>query len=202
MTSAISTPATPRGALCAIALLFVLTGAACKPGSAGSSHGPDVPLPPLQVGQDARLDAAAAALRSCTDLTLHDGLPHRLFERAAFDDERSAKSTEDRHGQFFYVAPIPIGASDVEAIRAALYESAGFAPRDPTSHELCGGFHADYVVTWSEGSTSYEIHRCFGGHEANLYDEAPDPVTSDLTGRPGTVELVLQDFRAQRPRRW
>jgi hypothetical protein len=200
MTRAISISAIPRDALCAIALLFVLTGAACKPGDADSSHGPGIPLTPLQVGEDARFDAAAAALRSCTDLTLREGLPHHLFERAAFDDERSAKSTEVRHGEFFYVAPIPIGVTDVEAIRAVLSDPSGFAERDPDEAKLCGGFHADYAVTWSASGAPYEMHVCFGSNEANLYTTS-GLVSLDLISVPDSAKAILKDFRAQRPPR-
>jgi hypothetical protein len=201
MTGAKSTSAKPRGALGAIALLFVLTGAACD------SHGEDDPFggvltpTPLRVGDNERFDAAAAALRSCTDLTLHEGLPHRLFERATFEDERSAKSTEVRHGEFFYVAPIPIGLTDVEAICAVLSDPSGFAERDPDVAKLCGGFHADYAVTWSASGAPYEMHVCFGCNEANLYTTS-GLVSLDLISVPDSAKAILKDFRAQRPPRW
>lgn len=186
--------------IAAIALGALALGACGEP---HDSFGGGSFAVPLRAGDDPCFDRAAADLRASTDLVLHEGLPHGMFERELCKSELETKSTEVRHGQLFYVAPIPITPADADALRATFCEAGNYYARDPDAMKLCGGFHADYALTWSSGAGEYELQVCFGCHEADLHTPTGlvaldlrhiDPVT-------GPAHDALHRFRAQRPAR-
>jgi len=142
-------------------------------------------------------------LRACVDLVLYEGLPHGLFERDLCESELRTKSTVRRHGELIYAAPIPITAADADALRATFGEAGNYFARDATGMSLCGGFHADYELTWTSSAGEYELHVCFGCYEANLYSPA-GLVPFGMRGthyRPSPPRDTLHPFRVQRPAR-
>lgn len=179
---------------------------ACALGACGEPHdsfGGGSFAVPLRAGEDPRFDRAAADLRASSDLVLHEGLPHGLFERALCEAEFHSKSTVERHGHLFYAAPIPLTPADADSLRATFGDPDNFFPRDPDTYSLCGGFHPDYALTWSSGAGAYELHLCFGCYEANLYTPT-GPVPFGLRGthyRSSPPRDTLHAFRVQRPAR-
>lgn len=187
--------------IASIALLTLALGA-CDRDESASSHRSEISMP-LRSGEDPRFDRAAADLRACVDLVLYEGLPHGMFERDLCESELRAKSTVRRHGELFYAAPIPITAADADALRATFGEADNYFARDATGMSLCGGFHADYALTWSSSAGEYELHVCFRCYEANLYSPA-GLVPFGMRGthyRSSPPRDTLHPFRVQRPAR-
>jgi hypothetical protein len=67
--------------------------------------------------------------------------------------------------------------------------------------KLCGGFHPDWCIEFKNGDDVYQVHVCFGCHEARLYGPKND-VYSDLNDEVLRVfKAVLSPLQKNRPRR-
>lgn len=185
-------------------LLAAASSIACSCGDSNGASPEGVMSVPLKAGENARFDEAAAALRTATDVTLYEGLPHPTFERDLFESELASKPVIRSHAWPFYATPLPVSAEDASAIQAAFSTSGYFALRNPDVGKLCGGFHPDYELRWSGPRGNYEMQFCFGCNEVNLHTPS-GAVEFDMVGghydAAGPYRRLLFGRREQRPAR-
>lgn len=130
--------------------------------------------------------------------TLHEGLPHRLFEETTFKKEREKNGVFSIGGEYFYPEVLPISREDEYQITHLLGLPETVKPY--SGYKLCGGFHADYMITWRKREDPpISVLFCFGCGEVLI-------VNGDLTQRAdltpdGHRELatVLKKYRLNRP---
>lgn len=117
-----------------------------------------------------------AGIGDTTSLVVFEGLPNREFEPSVFKAEGEAKATREVAGFLFYREPLPVGASDLAAIRALVADPKTLRPF--SGEKKCGGFHPDDAVEWREGGVTKTLLLCFSCGEARLgstrYDLAID----------------------------
>jgi hypothetical protein len=154
----------------------------------------------LRPGDDKRFDDALAALQRGAEVTLLEGLPRG---RTLSESETASKLTFVSNGQVFYQRPLPLTELETEAVRIGIGEHALYSRREPGVYKLCGGFHADYALSWISRDGPCEMHFCFGCSEVDLF--TPDEkVELDMRGgsteaRRGALGKLLTPHFAQRP---
>ncbi len=160
--------------------------------------------PPPRRVDDPRFEVAATTLLSATDVTLYEGLPHRLFEREKCEAEAKSKAVFRSHGELFYELPLPVTESEAVVMRSTFSRGENYWARDPEVMSLCGGFHADYALRWSVNGEHYEMQFCFGCSDVDLH--TPNGLVSLGMGSRrqdgDPFQDVLLGHRAQRPARW
>lgn len=140
-----------------------------------------------------------AAVAGAEKMTLHEGLPHQMFESDLMESERRSKPVQELNGYWFYKEPLAPAAEDVKRLTQLLSEPATFAPF--SGEKKCGGFHPDYAVEWQKDSSSYRALICFGCDEAKLFGPGIDE-RHDLSARAmPELEALLTKHRKNRPPR-
>ena len=138
-----------------------------------------------------------AAIAGADRMTLHEGLPHQLFERELLESERRSKPVRELDGYPFYQAPLALSAEDARRLTQLLSDPATL--NRFSGEKLCGGFHPDYAVEWQKGSRSYRALLCFGCEEAKLLGPGLDQ-RYDLAGPAGSeLQALLGSYRHSRP---
>lgn len=115
-------------------------------------------------------------------IEFHAGLPAR--HDAGFKKESEREDIFDVGGQLFYRTAIPL--KDEEATRKLFGSPAILAPWSGVKR--CGGFHADYAVSWSHQGKPVHLMVCFGCGEIRvqledrnfLYNIAPGEMEEAL----------------------
>lgn len=153
--------------------------------------------------------ALAAAAAQAEKFTVHEGLPHSFEGKEFVENEVRTKQTVSFDGERFYLPPQPAAAEDKAKLQR-LFDQGLFKPWGGL--KFCGGFHADYAVSFESGGAAYQVLLCFGCHEARLLRialENPNEkkvtafrLTADLTDT-GYKELqeLFKKYRKQRPAR-
>lgn len=140
-----------------------------------------------------------SAVADAEKMTLHEGLPHQMFESDLMESERRSKPVQELHGDWFYKEPLAPSAEDVKRLRQVLSEPATFQPF--SGEKKCGGFHPDYAVEWQKGQSSYQALICFGCGEVKLFGPGIDE-RHDLGARAvPELEALLTKHRKNRPQR-
>ncbi len=139
----------------------------------------------------------SSTIRQADRLTLHEGLPHQMYESAALATEKKSKPTVNLHGFSFYRESLELKAGDDEELKALLGDPRTFEPF--AGEKRCGGFHPDYAVEWSVGGKVHTVLICFGCGEVKLYGptgETRYDIQQDVRKR---LENVLKPYRKNRP---
>lgn len=100
-------------------------------------------------------------------ITVYEGLPHPMYEEEEFRRELQAKATVQLHGFPFYREPLALKQGDVETLRGLLGTEGSYMPYG--GEKMCGGFHPDYAVEWTNGRGVDHCLICFGCSEARVY---------------------------------
>ncbi|WP_020474858.1 hypothetical protein [Zavarzinella formosa] len=145
---------------------------------------------------DENIKALTAGMAKAKTLTLLEGLPHQMFEKAALDKELKDKKTVKQRDFPFYEGAITPKADDAKALIALFGDLKSFARY--RGEKKCGGFHPDWLVEFKDGDDTYQALVCFGCHEARLYGPKND-VYADLNG--GMLEKLHAILGAQHKNR-
>ncbi len=147
----------------------------------------------------AQLQSIADGIGRASTFTLHEGLPHPMWEAEAHKKELATKEIVRFHGSSFYQRPLAVAAVEVEELRRLV--SAPDSYRPYSGEKRCGGFHPDYALTWQDGTDAYRLLICFGCHEMKLYGPKVG-LTLDIRGDAfRAFESTLKKHRQQRPER-
>lgn len=186
-----------------LVLLAAACSIACGREDQSDAFGMGEPPALPKFGDDALFDEAADALRSATDVTLYEGLPHHTRERDLLESELASKSVVRSHDWPFYATPMPLESAEKDALRIAFSNPGNFCARDPNAYKLCGGFHPDYELRWSGPAGNYEMQFCFGCGEVNLYTPSGmagfDMIGGYREDSTSPYRELLFTRRAQRP---
>ena len=135
-------------------------------------------------------------MASChaTSLTLYEGLPHQAFDRELMESEIVTKKTIHWHDFPFYERPLTASTADVETLRSLCENPDSFcAYRGP---KLCGGFHPDYCLSWTDGEESYDLLICLGCIEVKFFGGGHE-LLADIRSR--QLKQILRRYHDQRP---
>ena len=130
-------------------------------------------------------------------LTLHEGLPHQMWEGKLLAAELAGTRTVTLHGFPFYAGPIAPSESDAARLRTLCGQRETFGRyRGPKE---CGGYHPDWCIELTAEEGAYRVLVCYGCHEARLYGPEYE-VWSDL-GKGSLEHLVevMNPYRKNRP---
>jgi hypothetical protein len=154
-------------------------------------------LPGSGLGPQAPFDSTVAAIDAAAkSAQLFEGLPHP-FERELLESEQKRAATRRLHGELFYEKAQAVPSDAAEKLRVAMND----AVRPYRGMKLCGGFHADYAITWQTGRATYAALVCFGCSEIKLHVPGGE-LTADMSAEGAkALRLLLEPFRKERPPR-
>lgn len=140
-----------------------------------------------------------ATARGATRLTLHEGLPHQMFEATQLDSELKTKPTVTLHGFPFFQETLTLKEEDAVRLKEVLGDERSFEPFQGT--KSCGGFHPDYCAEWEADGGVYRCLICFGCGEVKVY--GPDRALHCDIRREvkADLEKLLKPYRKNRPER-
>lgn len=150
------------------------------------------------------VDARAArsfadAIARADQLTLYEGLPHQMFERAVLEHELKSKPTIRLHDYPFYSQPLSVSVEDAKRLREILSHRKTF--ESFAVEKKCGGFHPDWAIEFQSDSRRYRALLCFGCGEAKI-STSSSPSRYDLQDlAKEELEKILTRYRTNRPRR-
>lgn len=159
------------------------------------------------IGHAEATTALALAVARADKFTVHEGLPHPFEGKEVVQNEILLKRTELLDREWFYVPAQPVPEKDAEKLRRLLANGL-FEPWRGV--KFCGGFHADYAVSFVADGVTWQVLICFGCHEARILRLPPKAriaqgmagfrLTTDLT-KAGFRELdeLFKAYRRQRP---
>ncbi|HYC70907.1 MAG TPA: hypothetical protein VEB66_06860 [Opitutaceae bacterium] len=136
-----------------------------------------------------------AALERPQDVRVLEGLPHPREKELLAREQKSKKVVLLHDGEFYADPRGPDGrqlATMPDLLAGTLSEYAGA--------KRCGGFHADYAVTWRAGGKDWAVLICYGCGEAAIFGP-PGSLKCDLNGpRGNTWREWLAQFDEKRPK--
>jgi hypothetical protein len=142
----------------------------------------------------------ASAAKQASTFTLYEGLPHQFWDSKKLEEELANKRTIriTRFAFPFYERPLSISSEDIEALRHLATSSDSFLSYG--GPKLCGGYHPDYALAWSDGTSTSYLLICFGCHEM-FFDDGKHAFWADI--RDEAAERfwsILHQYHDQRPR--
>ncbi|GAA5495978.1 hypothetical protein Rhal01_02159 [Rubritalea halochordaticola] len=135
-------------------------------------------------------------------ITLHEGLPHQLWDKELLAAELKKQKHEMRQGFAFYVPAQSsnIVPEDRKQLLAILADPESYEPY--SGPKRCGGYHPDFSVEFQSGKHLVEIQLCFGCHESKLFLDGKFKLHTDLKGRTMTkLEPLLRRYHQENPRK-
>lgn len=136
----------------------------------------------------------AGAINRAGTLTIFEGHP-RMKDRAAAEAERTRKPSFARLGEWFYAATIPAPAELDRPLRRALLDGT----KASRGVKLCGGFHADFLLSWSGPAGKVDALLCFGCSEVKIAGTA-GTLYGDLTKeKADELRSALRVFLGETP---
>lgn len=144
-----------------------------------------------------KLAGMLASIDGKSMLTLYEGLPHQMWDREQLAFELKNKESITRFGFPFYKTPNPVSEADTKLLSEALKAQEAFVRYQ--GFKLCGGFHPDFALVWTqEGKVPVEIHVCLGCGEIKAYTDGVE-VYCDIMNALPRIEEVLKAYQIQRP---
>ena len=141
--------------------------------------------------------SCSKAIGQTSTLELFEGLPHQSWEGELLKSELANKKTVTIHDFPFYQKPQKISDKDAATLRALCLGKKSFEPFG--GYKLCGGFHPDWCLRWTEGTTVTDIHVCFGCHEIKAYS-GKTMVYCDMNGDTHKkLKKLLAAYQKERP---
>lgn len=151
------------GAIRACLFLAVLPLVAAEPDSrqGASAAAAARPLAAVFGGSDA--DTFRKAVSAIPELKVFEGLPNPKTEPVLFAKE-SARPDVMRVGDFsFYKQPLELSKTEIGELRKAFDPGNPFSPGG--GGDSCGKFHADYLLLWKSGESTYSAQIGLGCEE-------------------------------------
>ena len=142
----------------------------------------------------------SSAAKHASTFTLYEGLPHQLRDSRKLEEELGNKRTI-RITQFefpFYARPLSVSSEDIESLRQLATSSGSFLSYG--GPKLCGGYHPDYALAWSDGTFTSYFLICLGCHEMFFYD-GKHAFWADIREEAfSKFEAILHKYHDQRPK--
>jgi hypothetical protein len=151
----------------------------------------------------------ARAVAAAETFIVYEGLPHPFEGKEFVEKEFLTKEAVSFDEERFYLPAQSVPAEDAVKLRR-LFDTGLFKPWGGL--KLCGGFHADYAISFESGGATYLVLICLGCHEARIIRESSAGqtqravkrfrLTTDLKDE-GFKELqeILKKYRKQGPPR-
>lgn len=159
--------------------------------------------PPASVNIDTGvLSKIRASLKDQKNLTVFEGLPHQGWEAALLKSEIASKDAKKIHGFHFYSKALTPNAGDLKVLIKALSDEDGIIDNGGwVSVKLCGGYHPDYAVQWTDSKGgNFHAQICFGCHEIKIYSDNIQ-LHADLNlGVYKILKKTLTSYGDQRPK--
>lgn len=134
-----------------------------------------------------------SAVSNAANLLIHEGLPHP--SEKSFAAEAARKDVRTLDGQRFYTPGVT--ANDPAGI-AEIVSAAGTYHRFSGAKE-CGGFHADFALSWRSGEAEVNLLICYGCHEV-LFTDGTTTLKYDLDHEAGRrLRQLLTVYGKKRP---
>jgi hypothetical protein len=137
-----------------------------------------------------------AGIKLSATLTLYEGLPHQLYERAELEQEKK-KPTVQLDGFLFYREPLELKEADRQALKVLIGDPGSLEAY--SGEKTCGGFHPDYAIEWNEGGKAYRYLICFGCGEARVITPAGEIVYDIAPRAKERLKTLLSPYRKNRP---
>lgn len=139
-----------------------------------------------------------ASLAGATAIHVYEGLPHQNREKEFLLREVKRKDVTRIADFPFYTPKIEASGKQAIFFRETLADGASYT--EFLGEKLCGGFHPDYAIRWSENDHEHSILICFGCHEALIVSGGGTTYRYDLT-KPviEALQKKLSSFRNKRP---
>jgi hypothetical protein len=96
---------------------------------------------------------------------VYEGLPHPFEGKHFVASEILKLPTVVIDEEWFYLPARPLPAEDMARL-LRMFGAGLFKPW--RGFKFCGGFHADYAVSFESGGNSWLVLFCFGCHEARI----------------------------------
>jgi hypothetical protein len=177
--------------------IFAILAAAVSAGVAWAGELPAYARAEPRQGDEltAFSDRLMESLTRAEQVRVFEGLPHPLWERDVFAAEKASVRNFSLHDALFYVGPQRL----TEEHRSLFRKIWPVTVSPFRGEKLCGGFHADYALTWRDDERACAVLICFGCHEVAAFLPESD-LRADLKGQ-GVVELrqLLRTYNKHRP---
>lgn len=137
------------------------------------------------------------AITAAASVNAYEGLPHQMFERDLLATESKRKDSE-KIGSYRFYTPA-VAAKNPEVLKRILASSDTIQVF--RGEKLCGGFHPDYAVQWSDedGSRFYALI-CFGCHEI-IYSDGKNEYRYEFEDEPfKKLQKELAPYAKKRPK--
>jgi hypothetical protein len=133
-------------------------------------------------------------IHSDAGLDLYEGLPHPMFEAELYRSELGTKAVMRRDGHELYRERLKADLELEAQLRRICADANTYLPF--AGEKDCGGFHADYALTWFNGKESVTIVLCFDCQEAWIHGRS----LAVLTELSSSAALSLIDLMSRVPR--
>ena len=137
-----------------------------------------------------------ASIARCDSVKLYEGLPHQSWERLFLEQELAAKKTIKLGNYPFYAESIEISPEDTGRLKSIYRSWWSFAPF--RGFKDCGGYHPDYCLAWSDGSSLYLVQICLGCHEMKTFADGKELYCEIRSGAFAELKAILLPYRKNR----
>ena len=139
----------------------------------------------------------AKLLKDADNIVIWEGLPHPLFERVLFAQEKK-KLHRKISTEYFYFTGIDVSAEDQAALNQLFLNERVCVPS--VGVKFCGGFHADYAIEWKRGDEwLVRVLICFGCAETLVVTPAGEQATDMTALGKKTLWPLLRKYSLSRP---
>ena len=107
-------------------------------------------------------------IKNTDSVFVYEGLPHQMFESELLKTEKKRKDITTIAGYPFYTPKVQVQGKAEEIVKSIITDPNKFIRFQ--GEKLCGGFHPDYAVEWSDGDKTYSILFCYGCGEVLIVD--------------------------------
>ena len=139
-----------------------------------------------------------AGIASAKEVSLYEGLPHQFWQKELLEQELKAQKTVTQHKFPFYSQAITPSAENVKKLAALCGDQKTFG-RYRGPKPCVGGYHPDWCIQWKDGENVFQVHLCFGCHEARLYGPKNDAYSDLSEDALKQLEDILKPHRKNRP---
>lgn len=155
------------------------------------------------IGAEIDLEWFWTAVKSADRIEVVEGLPHPMWETDSYYHELGRAQNFAIAGEHFYLAPLDVPTESREELRTGILSRSTFViPRHGQLHSLrlCGGFHADYGLRFSQnGQVEASLLICFGCGELKLVGPKVVLTTDQTEVGAALFRSKFKDVRQSRP---
>jgi hypothetical protein len=173
--------------------IILLAGCASKP------ERPSPALPPPEDRSLPDLTPFLSAVAKANHVAVYEGLPHQAWDRELYAVEVKRTDIVWFEGYPFYATPLAVPEYELKSITEIALDRGGHLPFG--GYKLCGGYHPDYAVIWSNAGERSGSLICFGCHEWKNFTPAGRLYEDLGTASYDKLRRILSKYVIQRPKR-